>query len=161
VPNSAPRVCGACSNPTLAHSSRASPTFDIARFALTTTALRTNLGYRLCVPRSRLPALEVGSFSARHPILYPVGDSMARDIRGRAFQRLAAIAATSPSTSFDKSDLDALCRAVPNRQVPAPAVNGHSNASLPTPEVGRVPMVGNPRSVPAIAISMPCSRSVG
>ncbi|SPQ18964.1 9d2e47b4-0d6b-430b-b2bd-2d91db09fa24 [Thermothielavioides terrestris] len=65
---------------------------------------------------------------------------MARDIRGRAFQRLAAIAATSPSTSFDKSDLDALCRAVPNRQVLAPAVNGHSNASLPTPEVGRVPM---------------------
>lgn len=73
------------------------------------------------------------------------GDAMARDLRRQALQRLAALATTSSITSFDKSDLDRLCRATPSRHVPASAANGH-HASLSRPEVGRVPMVANPDS---------------
>ncbi|KAL2020169.1 hypothetical protein VTK56DRAFT_8693 [Thermocarpiscus australiensis] len=64
---------------------------------------------------------------------------MARDIRRQALQRLAALAAASSTTTFDKSDLDRLCRAAPSRTGPLPTVNGHI-ASIPRPEVGRVPM---------------------
>jgi len=74
------------------------------------------------------------------------GAIMARDLRHQALERLAALAATSPAASFDKSDLDRLCKATPNRQGLASAVNGHNhNAPLPPrPDVGRVPMVTCP-----------------
>ncbi|KAK4239446.1 hypothetical protein C8A03DRAFT_42926 [Achaetomium macrosporum] len=66
---------------------------------------------------------------------------MARDIRRQALQRLAALATTSPTTSFDKSDLDRLCKAVSSRQGPGSAVNGNNNAlSLPRSEACRIPM---------------------
>ncbi|KAK4040507.1 hypothetical protein C8A01DRAFT_15630 [Parachaetomium inaequale] len=71
---------------------------------------------------------------------------MARDLRRQALQRLAGLATASPETSFDKSDLDRLCRATPCRQGSTSAVNGH-NASLPRLEVGRVPMVACPPTI--------------
>ncbi|KAL2263846.1 hypothetical protein VTK26DRAFT_4755 [Humicola hyalothermophila] len=61
---------------------------------------------------------------------------MARDIRRHALQRLAVLAASSPATSFDKSDLDRLCKAAPGRLDRLSPFNGHH----PSPEVGRVPM---------------------
>ncbi|KAK3299116.1 uncharacterized protein B0H64DRAFT_354903 [Chaetomium fimeti] len=64
---------------------------------------------------------------------------MARDLRRQALQRLAGLAAASSDTSFDKSDLDRLCRATPTRHGAVPSLNGH-HASAPRPEVGRVPM---------------------
>ncbi|KXX81698.1 Phosphatidylinositol 4-kinase STT4 [Madurella mycetomatis] len=64
---------------------------------------------------------------------------MARDIRGQALQRLATLAATNSTASFDKSDLEKLCKAAPSRIGPFSAVNGNA-ASIPRPEVGRVPM---------------------
>ncbi len=68
---------------------------------------------------------------------------MARDLRRHALQRLAALASASSATSFDRSDLDRLCRAVPNRQGLGSVANGHE--ALPSkPEVGRVPMVVRP-----------------
>ncbi|KAL1836941.1 hypothetical protein VTJ49DRAFT_4454 [Mycothermus thermophilus] len=64
---------------------------------------------------------------------------MARDLRSQALQRLAALSASSPTASFDRSDLDRLCRASPNRHG-QPAVNGHSASSSSLGEVARVPM---------------------
>jgi hypothetical protein len=83
-------------------------------------------------------------FSAPFTTPTPNGGAMARDIRRQALQRLAALATTSATTSFDHPDLDRLCRAAPSRQAPASAANGH-NASLSRPDVGRVPMVAKPR----------------
>ncbi|KAK3394520.1 hypothetical protein B0H63DRAFT_426462 [Podospora didyma] len=66
---------------------------------------------------------------------------MARDIRQKALQRIAALSATSPSVSFDKSDLDRLCKAAPSHaRNLSSTVNGHSALSASRPEVGRVPM---------------------
>ncbi|KAK0733343.1 hypothetical protein B0T26DRAFT_633210 [Lasiosphaeria miniovina] len=71
---------------------------------------------------------------------------MARDIRQKALQRIAFLSATTPSISFDKSDLDRLCRAAPSHGSRSLAINGH-NASAPSKSdklaklnVGRVPM---------------------
>ncbi|KAM7223539.1 hypothetical protein V8F06_001013 [Rhypophila decipiens] len=64
---------------------------------------------------------------------------MARDIRQRALQRIAALSATSPSTSFDKSDLDRLCKASSSPAGPCPTTNGQK-APAARLEVGRVPM---------------------
>lgn len=75
---------------------------------------------------------------------------MARDVRRQAFERLAALATSASSTtSFDKSDLDRLCKVTaPGRAAPPPAVNGNGTgaaaSSLARPDVGRVPMVANP-----------------
>ncbi|KAK3989203.1 hypothetical protein QBC44DRAFT_90007 [Cladorrhinum sp. PSN332] len=70
---------------------------------------------------------------------------MAQDLRRKALQRIAALAATDPTaSSFDKSDLDRLCKAAPSH---APThtrslsgVNGHGVAATSRPEVGRIPM---------------------
>ncbi|KAK4245632.1 hypothetical protein C7999DRAFT_42852 [Corynascus novoguineensis] len=64
---------------------------------------------------------------------------MASSLRSQALQRLAALAAPRSETSFDKSDLDRLCRATPSRPGSVSAVNGH-NALAPRSEAGRVPM---------------------
>lgn len=65
---------------------------------------------------------------------------MARDIRQRALQRIAALSAGSPSTSFDKSDLERLCKASVNPAIPFPTNSG-TNVPVARLEVGRVPMV--------------------
>ena len=72
--------------------------------------------------------------------------AMARDLRLQALERLAALAATNSGASFDKSDLDRLCRTTPNRQGQVSATNGGHNAPLPRSEVGCVPMVAPPSS---------------
>ncbi|KAK3330292.1 hypothetical protein B0H66DRAFT_55915 [Apodospora peruviana] len=64
---------------------------------------------------------------------------MARDICQKALQRIAALSATSPSTSFDKSDLDKLCRAGSSQANSFPTTNGHG-VPPHRPDVGRVPM---------------------
>ncbi|KAJ4295778.1 phosphatidylinositol-4- kinase [Collariella sp. IMI 366227] len=64
---------------------------------------------------------------------------MARDTRQQALERLATLAATGPTTSIDKSDLDKLCRATRLGSFPSTAVNG-LNGSFSRPDVGCVPM---------------------
>ncbi|KAB5580782.1 hypothetical protein GE09DRAFT_1183023 [Coniochaeta sp. 2T2.1] len=64
---------------------------------------------------------------------------MSRDIRQRALQKIAALSATSSTTSFDRSDLDKLCRAVPSHGQPREATNGH-RATPHLSGVQRVPM---------------------
>ncbi|KAI1438011.1 phosphatidylinositol 3 [Xylaria sp. CBS 124048] len=63
---------------------------------------------------------------------------MVRDIRRRALEKIAALSASSPVHSFDRSDLDRLCRATKSHNQGNDAVNGvaKSAASL----VGQVPM---------------------
>ncbi|KAI1820794.1 phosphatidylinositol 3 [Xylaria intraflava] len=63
---------------------------------------------------------------------------MGRDIRQRALEKIAALSASSPVHSFDRSDLDRLCRATTSHGPGNEAVNGaaKSTASL----VGQVPM---------------------
>lgn len=64
---------------------------------------------------------------------------MARDIRQLALERIAALsAATSTSTSFDRSDLDKLCRAC--LVVKREPGSGDSHAIK---QPGRIPMVGS------------------
>ncbi|KAK0656028.1 hypothetical protein B0T16DRAFT_451649 [Cercophora newfieldiana] len=64
---------------------------------------------------------------------------MARDIRSRALERIAALSAANSSTPFDRSDLSKLCRAAPGHARSNSALNGHQ-APPPKPDVGRVPM---------------------
>ncbi|GJC99740.1 pephosphatidylinositol 3 [Colletotrichum higginsianum] len=61
---------------------------------------------------------------------------MARDIRQRALEKIASLSAASPRTSFDRSDLDRLCKAT---QTAGKGVNGHS-AKQPSSSLGRCPM---------------------
>ncbi|KAI1338583.1 phosphatidylinositol 3 [Xylariaceae sp. FL0016] len=58
---------------------------------------------------------------------------MARNIRQQALQKIAALSASSSSTSFDRSDLDRLCKAT----APSP-VNGSSRGQYSS--LARVPM---------------------
>ncbi|EJT72778.1 phosphatidylinositol 4-kinase [Gaeumannomyces tritici R3-111a-1] len=59
---------------------------------------------------------------------------MATDIRQRALEKIAALSAQNPSTAFDKSDLNRLCRACPT--LTRSKENGYSSK----PALGRVPM---------------------
>ena len=64
---------------------------------------------------------------------------MSRDIRAKALEKIAALSASSNNNSFDRSDLDRLCRACHSagrgREY---ASNGNQAGAL-----GRVPMVEN------------------
>ncbi|KAK8095944.1 Phosphatidylinositol 3 [Apiospora kogelbergensis] len=60
---------------------------------------------------------------------------MIRDIRQQALQKIALLSATSSATSFDKSDLDRLCRAT-NGHARGREVNGGSRGH----SLSRVPM---------------------
>jgi phosphatidylinositol 4-kinase A len=64
---------------------------------------------------------------------------MARDIRAKALQKIAALSATSSSSPVDKSDIDRLCKACPGhgnfREI---TINGYG---LKHSKIGRVPMV--------------------
>lgn len=64
---------------------------------------------------------------------------MARNIRQRALEKIAAISAASSTTSFDKSDLERLCKAAPSHGKIRENGNGHGPGS--SAGVGRVPMV--------------------
>jgi len=70
---------------------------------------------------------------------------MARNIRGKALEKIAALSASSSSPSFDKSDLDRLCKACPSpgnyKEI---TLNGYG---LKHSKLGRVPMV-RPRPLP-------------
>lgn len=63
---------------------------------------------------------------------------MARDIRSRALEKIAALSAAKPSVLFEKSDLDRLCRACSSHSRKTTA-NG--SASVKSQSLGRVPMV--------------------
>lgn len=64
---------------------------------------------------------------------------MARDIRSKALERIAALSASKPTALFEKSDLDRLCRACTSHAKGKGAVNGA--ASVKSQSLGRVPMV--------------------
>jgi phosphatidylinositol 4-kinase A len=64
---------------------------------------------------------------------------MARDIRRRALEQIATLSATGSSVSFDKSDLDRLCKAVPNHGKLRDTSNGYDQSQKHG--VGRHPMV--------------------
>ena len=66
--------------------------------------------------------------------------ALARDIRQRALQKIALLSASSPSTSFDRSDLDRLCKGCQPVGRGKEGSNGYASRQLPS--VGRVPMVG-------------------
>ncbi|KAF4971059.1 hypothetical protein FSARC_2007 [Fusarium sarcochroum] len=61
---------------------------------------------------------------------------MTGDIRSKALQKIASLSATSSSTSFDRSDLDRLCRACHAGAKSKDYVNGYQNKN----SLGRVPM---------------------
>ncbi|KAM0343322.1 hypothetical protein ACHAPU_008643 [Fusarium lateritium] len=61
---------------------------------------------------------------------------MTGDIRSKALQKIASLSATSSTTSFDRSDLDRLCRACHAGAKSKDYANGYSNRN----SLGRVPM---------------------
>ncbi|KAM0564018.1 hypothetical protein ACHAPJ_000226 [Fusarium lateritium] len=61
---------------------------------------------------------------------------MTGDIRSKALQKIASLSATSSTTSFDRSDLDRLCRACHAGAKSKDYVNGYQNKN----SLGRVPM---------------------
>ncbi|KAJ4272179.1 phosphatidylinositol-4- kinase [Fusarium torreyae] len=61
---------------------------------------------------------------------------MTGDIRSKALQKIASLSATSTTTSFDRSDLDRLCRACHAGAKSKDYVNGYQNKN----SLGRVPM---------------------
>ncbi|KAI0450623.1 phosphatidylinositol 3 [Xylaria acuta] len=63
---------------------------------------------------------------------------MVRDIRQRALEKIAALSASSSITSFDRSDLDRLCRATSLHGRTKDAVNGAVRSTASS--LGQVPM---------------------
>ncbi|KAI0404885.1 phosphatidylinositol 3 [Xylaria palmicola] len=63
---------------------------------------------------------------------------MARNIRQQALEKIAALSATSSITSFDRSDLDRLCRATSLHNRGRESVNGTAKST--TSSLGQVPM---------------------
>ncbi|CAN8098770.1 unnamed protein product [Discula destructiva] len=63
---------------------------------------------------------------------------MARDIRSKALERIAALSASKPTALFERSDLDRLCRACTSHAKGKGAANG--SASVKSQPLGRVPM---------------------
>jgi phosphatidylinositol 4-kinase len=74
---------------------------------------------------------------------------MARDIRQRALERIAALSATKTSTDFDKSDLDRLCKAAPSHGSARSKENSNGARGVFT-GAGRVPMVANSKFLPLV-----------
>ncbi|KAH7326609.1 hypothetical protein B0I35DRAFT_347383 [Stachybotrys elegans] len=62
---------------------------------------------------------------------------MSRPIRARALEKIASLSASSSTTSFDRSDLDKLCRAC---HVVGKARDYSNGGSRPPTSLGRVPM---------------------
>lgn len=65
--------------------------------------------------------------------------TMVRDIRQRALEKIAALSASSSNTSFDRSDLDRLCKATSLHGKGKEAVNGTAKSAASS--LGQVPMV--------------------
>ncbi|KAJ9157387.1 Phosphatidylinositol 4-kinase stt4 [Pleurostoma richardsiae] len=66
---------------------------------------------------------------------------MSRDIRQKALERIAALSASSSTTSFDRSDLERLCKACPSHVKGKEPANGYQARQQQTaPALGRVPM---------------------
>ncbi|KUI54054.1 Phosphatidylinositol 4-kinase stt4 [Cytospora mali] len=63
---------------------------------------------------------------------------MARDIRSKALERIAALSASKSTALFEKSDLDRLCKACPSHANGKSVANG-TDANRPL-SLGRVPM---------------------
>ncbi|KAI1369409.1 phosphatidylinositol 3 [Xylaria arbuscula] len=63
---------------------------------------------------------------------------MVRDVRQRALEKIAALSASNSITSFDRSDLDRLCRATSLHSRAKEAVNGAGKSTPPS--LGQVPM---------------------
>ncbi len=64
---------------------------------------------------------------------------MARNIRQKALEQIAALSATSTSSSFDKSDLERLCKAAPSSSKQRENPNGFNSTTKHG--IGREPMV--------------------
>lgn len=76
---------------------------------------------------------------------------MARDIRSKALERIAALSASKPTAPFEKSDLDRLCRACPSHQHHTRARSGTNGSEHRKPSsLGRVPMVSEHSVIMAI-----------
>lgn len=69
-------------------------------------------------------------------------DIMTGDIRARALNKIASLAASSTDTSFDKSDLDRLCRAC-NANGRGREYNHGAYNSKQASSLARIPMVGD------------------
>lgn len=65
---------------------------------------------------------------------------MTGNIRAKALDKIASLAASSTNTSFDKSDLDRLCRAC-NVSGRGREYNHGAYNSKQTGSLGRIPMV--------------------
>ncbi|KAI0538277.1 phosphatidylinositol 3 [Xylaria digitata] len=63
---------------------------------------------------------------------------MARDVRHRALEKIAVLSASNSTTSFDRSDLDRLCRATSLHARGKEAVNGTARGTAAS--LGQVPM---------------------
>ncbi|KAF2973077.1 hypothetical protein GQX73_g651 [Xylaria multiplex] len=63
---------------------------------------------------------------------------MARDVRRRALEKIAVLSASNSATSFDRSDLDRLCRATSLHARGKEAVNGAARGTAAS--LGQVPM---------------------
>ncbi|KAI1810540.1 phosphatidylinositol 3 [Poronia punctata] len=63
---------------------------------------------------------------------------MARDIRQRALEKIAALSVSSPAESFDRTDLDRLCKAASSHGRGDGAANGVGSSG--SPALGQVPM---------------------
>jgi phosphatidylinositol 4-kinase A len=72
--------------------------------------------------------------------------AMAHEIRQKALQKIAVLSAANPSTSFDRSDLDRLCKACHNVGKGKEIANGY--ISKQSSSLGRVPMVWAEHSCP-------------
>lgn len=68
---------------------------------------------------------------------------MARDIRSKALERIAALSASKPTGLFEKSDLDRLCRACTSH---GKGKSANGSASVKSQSLGRVPMVREAQS---------------
>lgn len=64
---------------------------------------------------------------------------MVRNVRQRALEKIAALSASTSAASFDRSDLDRLCRAASLHNRAKDGVNGTVRSA--TPSLGQVPMV--------------------
>jgi phosphatidylinositol 4-kinase len=67
---------------------------------------------------------------------------MTRDIRAKALEKIASLSAASTNTSFDRSDLDKLCRAC-HSGGRSREYNHGSYSSKSVGSLGRIPMVSS------------------
>lgn len=89
------------------------------------------------------------------PFLAIFPTTMARDIRSRALEKIAALSASKPTALFEKSDLDRLCRACSSHARSKSVTNGSS--SIKSQPLGGVPMVSRLVFTVIVIIAVPNS----